>query len=352
MSRRANTRQKELPRRENRWWLTISIVLAIGLVAVVILLPRSSSPSVETRTPQLTDATALLSSRRVDEAEQVLRALLHQNPESRPARDELRWVFFNQFRRREVEAILEDGLSRNPDDLSLAVDLLMSEFRPQNPRELVRYWERVRTVPIVQPNSLSALGYCYWKLGQTEEARQAIETALNAQPDDFRLRILAAEFLLDTGSLASADPLLDSLAHQVTDAKRLDETKPSWESSETIYLDRYWWLESLRSESQDDLKLALRHLEKALTLRPKEIAYLQRRGTLLRQLGLEAEAIESFRAANQQEAHVGRLTEIVLGDELQQLTTKACQELAEICRQRNKPIQAHAWQRAAERAPG
>jgi tetratricopeptide (TPR) repeat protein len=121
-----------------------------------------------------------------------------------------------------------------------------------------------------------------------------------------------------------------------------------WDAPELIYGHRVWWLNSLRAEAAEDVPRALEFVERAIALRSREISYLQRRGALLQQLGRKQEAAEAFQAANEQEALQGRLTEIVLGGDLQQLTPERCNELAEVCRKRNKPIQEAAWRRATE----
>jgi tetratricopeptide (TPR) repeat protein len=281
-------------------------------------------------------AMQYLSSFRVDDAERVLTEVLASHPESVRVRDELRWMYFNQFRSHELESLLEDGLRVRPQDFSLAVDLLMSEFRPQNPREVVGYWERAASRQGEQARVLATLGYCYARVGDSEQAEQALQSAVDLCPSDVLVRIRAAEFLIDRGDWSSAEQLLNWPAAE----------QPSHPHDE-IYQDQVLWNQSLVAESQGDMVAALQRIEQALERRPNELRYVQRRGALLRLVGRSDEAADCFARANRLESYVGRLTEIVLSGDLENPTRELCSEIADICQQRGKPIQAETWKRAA-----
>lgn len=353
MNRRAKRHAEPLSEKSStNWGLGLAVLLGFAVLGYAVFsgLQRSppDDPAPAAAPPDLSQAMALLSQGRLDEAEYLLRLVLEQTPTATSARDELRWICFNQFRTREVEAILEDGLKRSPENLSNAVDLLMSEFRPQNPRELLKYWERIEGRRPGQPNPSAALGYCYWKLGRIDEARQKLQAALDLRPDDFRLQVLAAEFLIDSGADETSDPIVSALQQRL-DKESSEGVPPNPLPPATrIYADRVWWLRSLRAESANDATGALAFLDKAIELRPQEPSYLQRRGALLLDFGRKQEAAACFASANQLEGYVGRLTEIVLGSELEHLTPELCRELAEISEQRGRPIQAEAWQRAVK----
>jgi tetratricopeptide (TPR) repeat protein len=248
----------------------------------------------------------------------------------------LRWLYFNQFRSHELETLLEDGLRVRPHDFSLAVDLLMSEFRPQNPREVLGYWERAASRQGDQARVLATLGYCYARVGDTKQAERAFQTAIDLGPDDGLVRLRVAEFLIDRGEWSSAEQLLSW-----TDNER------SGDSKELLYRDQFLWNQSLVAESRGHLDAALKCIEQSLQRRPEELRCVQRRGTLLQLLGRTDEAADCLARANHLESYFGRLTEIVLSGDLENPTPELCREIADICQQRGKSIQAQTWQHAA-----
>ena len=316
-------------------WL---VVAAILVAMIVIRNHPDSPPASQIATPPATYDVAMqeLADYRVEEAERVLKQVLAAHPDSVRVRDELRWMYFNQFRPRELEALLEDGLRFRPDDFSLAVALLMSEFRPQNPREVLGYWERAADRQPEQPHVLVTLGYCHARVGNTDQAERAFQAAANLAPRDTLVRIRVAEFLIDRGDW--------SAAHQILNGA---DGEPSSNSHDEIYQDQICWLQSLIEESQDHLAAALEHIDRSLTRNPMELRYLQRRGMLLRRLGRNDDAAACYARANQLESSIGRLTEIVLSGDLESPTTALCHEIAELCDGRGKAFQAATWKRAA-----
>jgi len=314
------------------------------MVASVLVLPalvhtfKKPTPVPQRTAPLATFDLAMqyLAAFRVDDAERVMLEVLASHPESVRVRDELRWMYFNQFRGQELESLLEEGLRVRPHDFSLAVDLLMSEFRPQNPREALGYWERAANRQGAQPKVLATLGYCYARVGDTERAEQAFQSALDCRPDDALVRIRAAEFSIDRGDWSSAGQLLNWM----------DEEGAN-DSNDEVYRGQIWMNQSLVAESQGDIQAALELVERALERRSSELRYVQRRGALLQLLGRSDEAAECFAFANQLESYVGRLTEIVLSGDLENPTRELCYEIAGICERRGKTLQADTWKRAA-----
>lgn len=333
-------RNKKLKKRlgMRRYLWRSSVAVAILVTLILILNRERPKPDSQPASPPVTYDMAMrfLSNYRVDDAERVLTAVLASHPDSVRVRDELRWMYFNQFRHRELEMLLEDGLRLRPGDFSLAVALLMSEFRPQNPREVLGYWERAGSRQPRQPRVLATLGYCYAHVGDAKQAEQAFQSALDLRADDVLVRVRVAQFLIDRGEWSSARQLLNW-----TDAKPLSDSK------EELYQDQLWWIQSLVAESQDELDAALEHIERSLKRRPDELQYVQRRGTLLQLLGRTEEAADTFARANQLESYIGRLTEIVLSGDLENPTPELCREIAEICRLRGKTLQAETWKHAA-----
>ena len=114
-----------------------------------------------------------------------------------------------------------------------------------------------------------------------------------------------------------------------------------------VYQDQMLSVQSLLAEQLYDLDEALQHIDHALQRKPKELAYVQRRGTLLQLLGRGDKATDCFATANQLETYIGRLTAIVLSGDLEEPTPALCREVSELCRQRGKRLQAETWKRAA-----
>ena len=340
MTRRSKQKRREASRRSRRW-LRIVAGLAVVVLVVVVAAAKLSRQGPDPLEPVPLAVTydsgmRLLRDLRVDEAEQVFTAILREHPDSRRIRNELRWLYFNQFRQHELEALLEDGLRIEPYDFSLAVALLMSEFRPQNPREVLGNWERASQRHADQPNVLAALGRCYSRVGEIDKATQAFQSALDLAPDQPLIQLRVLEFLIELGEWDAAEELLTAATEQ---ADRADST--------SFYHDRMSWVRSLLAEQRGELDDALRHIEQALQRKPKELAYVQRRGALLRLLGRGDDASDCFATANRLESHIGRLTEIVLSGDLDQPTGALCREVSELCQQRGKQLQAETWKRAA-----
>jgi tetratricopeptide (TPR) repeat protein len=335
MTRRSKKKRREASWRARRWLLIVAVILAglVVLFAAVSLNRPRSDRNVERAPLAVTydSGMQLLADLRVDEAEKAFSAVLKAHPDSRRVRDELRWLYFNQFRQHELEALLEQGLRIEPYDFSLVVALMMSEFRPQNPREVLGSWERANRKHSDQPRVLAALGRCYSRVGAIDKARRAFQSALDLAPDDALIRLRVMEFLIELGEWASAEELLASASEQASD----------------VYQDQMSWIRSLLAEQRGELDEALQHIERALRRRPQELAYVQRRGALLQLLGRGEEAADCFATANQLESYVGQLTAIVLSGELEQPTPALCDKIADLCQKRGKRLQAETWKRAA-----
>ena len=349
-----------------------------------------------------------MSQYRVDDAERTLRGVLNRYPDSARSREELRWLYFNQFRQGELDQLLEDGLRMRPRDYALAVALLMSEFRPQNPREVLTSWVTAVQKQPDQARVQAALGHCYARVGEIALAEAALQTAMDLAPSDPLVRLRVIEFLVDQGEWEAAQELLDtalsvppaattaaassaesadsasqrpaegrSASNQrehaapgvpstpsATSAEQTREQEPSVSASigpgegragkqpdlaaEERYEDQLAWNASLIAEARGNLEQALQQIEVALGRRPYELRYVQRHGALLRLLGQAAASARQLERANQLEACIGRLTEIVLSGQLENPSADLCREIAELCTKRGKLLQAEVWRRAAE----
>jgi tetratricopeptide (TPR) repeat protein len=264
----------------------------------------------------------------LEEAEVVLVRHLERYPDADQAREELQWLYFNQFRGRELEQLLEAALSRPPVRYATLVHMLLSEFRPPVPREGIGYLEKThRRRPGQAPVAL-ALGYCDWQLGEIDKARQFLEVAWAKNPHDPHTRLVTAEFLLEQNDLAAARKVLDQPAQQD---------------------DRWWWINSRLAEIEGNDAAALESLDQALAVRPFELRYVHRRAILLQALGRQAEAAESFQQANRLEAVQTKLTEIVLSGQLERPTVALCDDVARLCDERGRSAQAAGWREVTER---
>ncbi len=328
------------PNRGPRRYVTRGLAFCLALVALVWLFTRNSSQvAAPPATVPVTFDLAMehLRNYRVDEAERVLTAVLEAHPESVRAREELRWLYFNQFRHHELEVLLEDGLRMRPTDFSLAVALLMSEFRPQNAREVLGHWERAAEQQPGEARVLATLGYCYARVGDIPRAERTFQAALDLQPDDMLVIVRVVEFLIDQGSWSLAEQLLNGMTMEQPPA-----------TNDHLYQDYLWWYQSQFAEVRGNVPLALELIERSTSRRPHELRYVQRRGALLQLLGRTQEAADCFAQANRLESYIGRLTEIVLSGDLDRPSPELCREIAEICEQRGKALQAETWKLASQ----
>ncbi len=277
----------------------------------------------------LTLAKQHLTNGRLDLAEVALRAYLQRNPNSTVALEELRWLYFNQFRTREIEEILEARLVRFPEDAATAIELLNCEFRKQLPREGIGY---LREVDRKQPRQAAvqlALGYCDWQIGELDAAQTAFQAALSQRSDHRETRYVVAEFLLENGEVEAANELVTTTAEQ-------DD-------------DRALFLRSLISERQGDVESAYQAIEHAVSKRPGELRYVHREGLLLQRLGRTGEATQRLRRANELEGFQSELSEIVLRGQHAEPTPELCERLANLLHEFGRDVQSRTWRQLGSR---
>lgn len=222
-------------------------------------------------------ASAWLRSGELERAETALRRYLVRFPAAESAREELRWLCFNQFRTRDVEQILIDRLKLTPGDPETLAALLDSEYRQQVPFEGAKYLEQINLLRPGQGSVSVALGFAYWRMGDVEKARPLFQTALTASPDQSHVLLTVAAFLLEQGQSQEAEQLLES--------KQVQQD------------DRYWSLRSELSEQRQQIELALKDLDRAISLRGNNYRYASRRANLLRSLKRMKEAAEAAEVA-------------------------------------------------------
>jgi tetratricopeptide (TPR) repeat protein len=271
-------------------------------------------------------------------AEIGLREYLAAHPDSEAASEELRWLYFNQLRTRDVQEFLEAEFQSHPDQLWLLAELLTTEFRKQLPREGLKYLQDVNARHPGQAPVLLALGYCYWQIGELGEAHAALQSALELRPQHRATRLLVAEYLLEQNEPVAAAALIEESPDVVESAGRLDFAED----------DRWWSLKSQLADRRGDLIGAQQDLARALELRPAELQYVQRQGQLLQRLGRMQESAEVLRAANRLEAIHTELSEIVLRGKHEQPTPELCRRLADLCEELHQPLRSDGWRRLAE----
>jgi len=290
------------------------------------------------RTADLSQALQLLDSGELDAAETALTDYVKRHPESSVAHEELRWLYFNQFRPRDVERLVEEGIRRHPGDHEYLRHAMLTQFRPQLPQEGLAYLEQVQQQHPGQLRVLLGLGYAYWHLGELQRARETFHAAIQRAPQDFEVQLLVAEFLIEQNESDLAAELLGiqkSLAKTNSVAAQTD--------------DRWWWLCSLIAESRNELPQAWEQVQQASRLRPFEIKYIQRQGLLLQRLGQAEAAAKVFEQAHELEANQMALNEIVLSGAVSVPTPVLCEEIAGRYEVRDQPSLADSWRLLGQR---
>jgi tetratricopeptide (TPR) repeat protein len=303
---------------------------------------RARRPTASPRPPaaelSLDEVLANLADGRLDTAEVRLRRYLESHPDSEQAAEELRWLYFNQLRTRDVEEFLAAQLQRFPDHYWLLAELLTTEFRKQLPREGLKYLQEVNERHPGQAPVLLALGYCYWQIGELDQAHPALQAALELRPHHPATRLLIAEYLLEQNETDAASALLGQPRDGLSASDEPDLSQD----------DRWWSLRSVLAERRGEWDEAERHIARAIELRPGELKYLQRQGLLWQRLGRPEESARVLQQANRLEAVHSELSEIVLRGRHEEPSPEFCRHLGALCEQLHQPLAAAGWRRAAE----
>ncbi len=277
---------------------------------------------------------------RLDLAEASLKAHLHRYPNSTEALEELRWLYFNQFRNREIEELLEAHLVQFPDDVSVAIELLNCEFRKQLPREGIGYLREINQQQPGQAAVQLALGYCHWQIGENDAARTALQAALKQRPDHRETRYIAAEFLMESGEVEAVATLV------AEDGDTKGAPEPVMTNRDD---DRVWYLRSLIAEHFGDVDSAYRAITRASAKRPGDLRYVHREGLLLQRLGRKEDATFMLQRANELEGFQSELSEIVLRGQHTEPTPELCERLAELLREFRRDVPSRCWRQLGHR---
>lgn len=266
-------------------------------------------------------------------AEVALNDHLRLAPDDVEMREQLQWLYFNELRVRDVHDFLEEELKSNRNNLTTLMSLLMTEFRRQLPRDGLPYLETANRAHPDQAPVVLALAKCHWKLSDEEQARRLFERAVDLRPDDLETRLSAAEFLIEQNQLDGADFLLNQ----------------SGATEKSISDDRWWALNSRLAQSRGFYQKSLDALQRALLVRPRELAYLERQSSLLRLVGRSDEAARVAKAASDIGTSYAALNEIVLSGALNEPDLRTVRRTAELCETCGWTRQAQAWRGIADR---
>ncbi|NUQ64080.1 MAG: tetratricopeptide repeat protein [Pirellulales bacterium] len=290
----------------------------------------------------LSQAITYVHDSRIEAAEDALLKHLERYPYpgSQAAHEELRWIYFNLMRRRELEQYLKASLEQHPADFSLLFHFLYSEFRPQVAEEALGYLRQINEKRPGQASVLLALGYGQYRTGDGTAAWQQIRKALELRPAHLETRLAAAEILLEQGQAESAETIVSPSEGEFSSLVQRFRSD-----------DRWWRQKSRLAELRGDRAQALECLEKALALRPFEREYVFHRSVLLQAQGREGEAAESREDAKRLEESENQLRLIVLSGELEHPTRKLCLQVADNYEKRGMKLQAGGWRRVAGQFP-
>lgn len=281
---------------------------------------------------------ALLATARLAEAEEVLADYVARYPENRAARDELRWLYFNEFRTHDVIGLLEEALRPPLNDLTVLPDLLDSEYHAQTPYEGVAYLDDINRRRPDQVPVMRGLAYCRWQMGQLDEAEQLLERAAVLAPEDLRIPLLWSTLLIDRKEYERARSVLP-------DDLPPDASTPL--SSGDV--GQYWYIRSRLAEAADDIPWALAHLEKAVAIQQADRSYQARRADLLRLLNRDDEATEAAQVVGRLAAAEREIQSMMEAGRHHQPTAADCRKFADLCRTLGKTAQADGWLRVEQR---
>lgn len=275
---------------------------------------------------------------KIEQAEDALENYLINFPDSLPVRTELQWLYFNQFRIREVEILLQENLPDTENPYPLLYHLLHLEFKPPIAQESIRLLKRINDAEPGQASVMMAIGYCYWKLGKIDRAKVLIEESLTINPDRIESILVAADLYLELGELSKCKAILErKYPQQVQSALEQD--------------DRWYWILSRLQFQNNNQKRALEEIDKSLKLNPFEIKYLQFCGTIKHALGQNQEAQQFFQQAKKLALSHRELYKIVSSGVLEQPTKADCLQISQYCEDLGKIIQAREWKKIAARLP-
>lgn len=284
----------------------------------------------------MNSAKAYLKTARMEQAERALKQFLHNAPASPSVITELQWLYFNQFRVREAKRLLSEALPLCQNPYPLLYHLLQIEYFPPIAQESISLLKRINDAEPGQASIVLALGYCYWKLGQTDRARELIDQSLTINPTRLETILTAADFYLETGDLRKSQKLLQP-----------PKAYPDELQKQLQHDDRWHFLKSRLHFQNDELPQALEEIQLALKLNPNEIKYLQHSGTLYQASGEYESAQKQFQQTKKMARSYQELYKFVASGALDKPTREDCQRIASHLETLEKKQQARLWKNIA-----
>ncbi len=265
-----------------------------NLPAAIGHLQRIGEDSKLHETAQGLLASALLADQQLDHAEKVLSSHLVRYPKSVIARRQLFGLLLTELRSREAIQVQEEFLLLSASDpISLSDRLLMlrdlasSEFHAPLPQDCLTTLESAFNRHRDQPHAELALGRCYLRLGNLDEAEPLLHNSLDRGPRDFEARFLTCEFWIAKGDPDRAEAVLLG-----------DPESPSSSAiNDTSVLekdDRFWELRCRIAEGRSEYERALCEIDRAASIRPLNKDYEARRARLLQRQQRSAEAQKAY----------------------------------------------------------
>jgi len=268
----------------------------------------------------------------MEQAERVLKQHLKLFPDSQEAVTELQWLYFNQFRLRELQVLLEHSLDYCPNKFLLLYHLLNTEHKKPIAQESIRTLNRINELRPDQASIIRAIGYCHWKLGDIEQAKAFIAAARQLQPEDLEATLIAVEFYLELGEMDTLENLIADIKNQSTTfQKQLKQD------------DRWLWLLSRLELQTGETAAALKSIQEASRLKAKQIQYLQQEAMILQALGHKAESTSKFQEARTLASSHRELYKIVSSGALESPTVELGNQILVHLETLGYQKQANAW---------
>lgn len=265
------------------------------------------------------------------ESERQMLRHLEMFPDERAIWDELRWLCFNQFRTRDVVELSHWWLKNHPGDAQALTHLLLGVFRPQVPQEGTPYLQQVHAAGGQQVPVLRALAWAAWQSGHRDEAKLLLEQAWQNSPEDPRTRLLSAEILIEEQRVGSADRILGTEPFGVSSEMFGDQT------------DHWHWLRSRVLLEQNQIAASLDQVKLALEFDSGNLMYIHDQAALLKQLGRDSEAAETFSTARTIEQCKKRFAEIAFSGAAEHPTPVLRKEIAELYQRSGDDLPARLW---------
>ncbi len=302
-------------------------------------------------------ASALLADQQLDQAEVVLSNHLRRYPKSVVARRQLFGIFLTEMRSRDAIRVQEEYLRESASDrlsqsdrLLMLRDLATSEFHPPAPQACLKTLQLALERHPEQPQVELALGRCYLRVGNTEEAIPLLRKGLARDNHAPEPRFLSCELWI-----ANDDP---DRAELVLLNGSESPSGPAAHDTDVLEKDdRFWELRCQIAESRNDLDRALNDIDQAAMIRPFSKDHVARRARLLQRLQRTAEAQQAYTRSHELARAELDLWKLSLDLGTRNPTPEECEQMALHYTSLGKNLPADCWRQlgrqvATETSPG